>query len=80
MGSGLLPIFQADQIVPSILVSIKSVYNNFLNHKMFLKTEKQNLCGNYFALCLYNRFKCYNLACVAFEYCASAFKVRSFEM
>ena len=40
---------------------------------MFLKTEKQNLCGNYFALCLYNRFKCYNLACVAFEYCASAF-------
>ena len=47
---------------------------------MFLKTEKQNLCKNYLHLYLYNRFRSCNLVCVALEYCASAFKVRSFEM
>ena len=47
---------------------------------MFLKREKQNLCENYFVLCLYNRFRSFNLVCVALEYCASAFKVTSFEI
>ena len=37
---------------------------------MFLKTEKQNLCENYFVLCLYNCFRSCSLVCVALEYCA----------
>ena len=57
MGSRPLPFFQTDQIVPSILVSVKykSVYNNFLNHKMGFENKKQNLCKNYIVLYLYNR-------------------------
>ena len=82
MRSGPLPFFQADQIVTSKLVSSKEklVYNSFLNHKMFLKTEKQNLYEDYFVLFLYNRFRSCNFVCVALEYCTSAFKVRNFEI
>ena len=76
MRSGPLPFFQADQIVTSKLVSSKEklVYNSFLNHKMFLKTEKQNLYEDYFVLFLYNRFRSCNFVCVALEYCTQLLK------
>ena len=56
MGSGPLQFFQTNQTVPLILLSSKqrSEYNSFLNQKKVLKTDKQNLCENYFVLCLYN--------------------------
>ena len=54
--SGPLPFFQTDQTGHLILLpsKLKSEYNNFLNHKKVLKTDKQNLCENYFILCFYN--------------------------
>ena len=61
MGPIPLPLFKYYQIVPPppppILVSVKykSVYNNFLNHKMGFENKKQNLCKNYIVLYLYNR-------------------------
>ena len=57
MRSEPLPFFQTDQIFPQYLYQASKsqyIYNNFLNHKIRFWKQKNNLCKNYFVLCLYN--------------------------
>ena len=83
MGSGTLPFFsRLTKLCPQYLYQAsKSQYIIiFLIIKCFWK-QKNKIYVKIILFCVCKiHFRSCNLVCVALEYCASAFKVRSFEM